>query len=66
MLVLEELEKEVMALPKKKYADFRKWFLEQDFAHWDKEIQRDSESGKLDFLVQEAQSEMKSGNLKPL
>jgi hypothetical protein len=66
MLMLEELEKEVMALPKKKYADFRKWFLKQDFANWDKEIEQDSESGKLDFLVQEAQAEMKSGKLKPL
>jgi len=66
MLVLEELKKEVMALPKSVYSDFRKWFLEQDFANWDKEIQKDSESGKLDFLVQEAQSEMTSGKLKPL
>jgi hypothetical protein len=66
MIALEELEKEVMALPKSMYSDFRKWFLEQDFVNWDKEIQQDSESGKLDFLVQEAQSEMKSGNLKPL
>jgi hypothetical protein len=66
MIALEELEKEVMALTKTMYADFRKWFLEQDFANWDKEIKQDSESGKLDFLIQEAQSEMKSGNLKPL
>ena len=66
MLALEEIEKEVLALPKNKYSDFRKWFLELDFNSWDKEIEKNSESGKLDFLIQEAISEKASGLLKQL
>jgi len=66
MLALEEIEKEVLALPKNKYSDFRKWFLGLDFNSWDKEIEKDSESGKLDFLIQEAISEKASGQLKQL
>ena len=62
MLLLKKLEKEVMALPKSEYSSFRRWFLDHDFAIWDNKIAQDSESGKLDFLVQEAHDEMKSGD----
>ena len=42
------------------------WFLEHDWEEWDKQIQTDSESGKLDFLVQEAMNEKKQGRLRDL
>ena len=66
MLALEEIEKEILDLPKNKYSDFRKWFLDLDYKSWDKEIEKDSDSGKLDFLMQEAISEKDSGQLRPL
>ena len=66
MLAIEEIEKEILALPKNKYSDFRKWFLDLDYKSWDKEIEKDSESGKLDFLMQEATAEKESGQLRPL
>ena len=66
MLAIEDIEKEILALPKNKYADFRQWFLDLDYKSWDKEIEKDSESGKLDFLMQEATAEKESGQLRPL
>ena len=33
---------------------FRQWFLEEDWKRWDEEIEEDSKSGKLDFLIREA------------
>jgi hypothetical protein len=39
---------------------------EKDWERWDKEIEADSQSGRLDFLVREAREEKTKGNLKDL
>ena len=39
------------------YLQFRQWFNELDWAKWDRQIEADSESGKLDFLIAEARKE---------
>ncbi len=54
MTRLEELERTIISLPKKEYAELRRWFLEKDWEEWDREIEEDSKTGKLDFLVREA------------
>ena len=63
---IEEIEKAVASLPVEEYRQFREWFLERDWAQWDKQIQADSESGKLDFLVKEAMDEKSRGKLRDL
>ncbi len=57
MLALKEIEKEILTLPKKDYSNLRNWFYSQDSEKWDDQIKQDSESGKLDFLINEALSE---------
>jgi hypothetical protein len=54
MTRIEQLENDVTALPETEYAQFRRWFLERDSERWDREIEADAKSGKLDFLFQEA------------
>lgn len=66
MTRIEELEGAVAALPAEEYLRFREWFLGRDQAQWDKQIRADSQSGKLDFLVNEAMEEKKRGDLKDL
>jgi hypothetical protein len=66
MTGIEEIEKAVASLPVEEYRQFREWFLERDWAQWDKQIQADSESGKLDFLVKEAMDEKIRGKLRDL
>ena len=66
MTRIEEIENEVSSLPVEEYRQFRDWFLERDWAQWDKQIQADSESGKLDFLVKEAMGEKNRGDLRDL
>ncbi len=66
MLALKEIEKEILTLPEKDYSDLRKWFYSRDLKQWDDEITKDSESGKLDFLIHEALSEKNSAKLKNL
>jgi hypothetical protein len=63
---IEEIKNAVVSLPADEYRQFRDWFLERDWAQWDKQIQADSESGKLDFLVKEAMDEKNRGKLRDL
>lgn len=55
MIRIEEIENAAVSLPKQEYQEFRRWFLERDWERWDREIEEDAKSGKLDFLVKEAE-----------
>jgi len=66
MSKLEEIEMAVSALPEKEYAQFREWFFERDWETWDRQIEADSGSGKLDFLVREARDAKDAGRLEIL
>jgi len=66
MLAVEEIEKEILSLEKKDYSTLRNWFYTKDLENWDKEIEKDSMSGKLDHLINEAISEKNLNQLKSL
>ena len=66
MTKVEELEKAITSLPEEDYSRIRQWFLDRDWKKWDREIEADAESGKLDFLLQEAAEAKKSNQLKDL
>lgn len=66
MIRIEEIKNAIVSLPIDEYRKFRDWFLERDWEQWDKQIQADSESGKLDFLVEEAKDEKNQGKLREL
>jgi len=66
MMRIEDIKNAVDSLPVAEYRQFRDWFMERDWAQWDKQIQADSESGKLDFLVEEAMNEKNRGKLRNL
>jgi hypothetical protein len=61
---LAELETAVRHLTEQEYGEFRRWFLERDWEAWDQQIEADSASGKLDFLVREARDAKDSGKLR--
>ena len=66
MTRLEELELAIESLPDDEYSQFRRWFLERDWEKWDREIEADSSSGKLDFLIKEAHDAKAKRTLKDL
>ncbi|MBI5747790.1 MAG: hypothetical protein HZA00_01605 [Nitrospinae bacterium] len=66
MLKVEEIEATIESLSDDEYARLREWFYERDWKKWDRQIEADSESGKLDFLIKEALNEKAKGNLKEL
>ena len=50
MTNVQELERAVASLPEDEYGRFRRWFLEEDWKKWDRQVEADSASGRLDFL----------------
>jgi hypothetical protein len=66
MTKLEELEQAIEKLPEDEYQQFRRWFLEKDWERWDKQIEEDSKTGKLDFLVKEAIDAKRGKRLRDL
>lgn len=66
MSKVEEILCSIESLPKKEFDHLREWFYERDWERWDTQIEADSASGKLDFLVKEALDEKVKGKLKEL
>lgn len=58
----KSIEKAVEALPPSELAEFRRWFAEFDAAAWDKQIEQDAASGKLDRLAAEALDDFNPGS----
>ncbi|MBI5593973.1 MAG: hypothetical protein HY881_26285 [Deltaproteobacteria bacterium] len=54
MSQVEMLEETVKQLSPSERAAFRSWFIEFDATEWDRQIEMDSDTGKLDRLVQNA------------
>ena len=54
---IEKIQQAILALPEAEYKQLRQWFSELDWEKWDREIEADSDAGKLDFLIAEANEE---------
>ena len=66
MSTVAEIQQAIMSLPKSEYAQLRRWLQDYDWEEWDREIEVDSEEGKLDFLAAEAAEAKRQGTLKEL
>lgn len=63
---VENIEQQVQALSPEELAQFRAWFLEFDWAAWDRQIEQDVRVGKLEGLAQKALRDHAAGKTKPL
>jgi hypothetical protein len=63
---VEELKSAIKLLSPEEFSYLWRWFSEQEWAVWDQQLARDSLSGKLDFLIEEALSERANNKLKAL
>ena len=63
---IEKIEQEVQALSPDELAQFRAWFLEYDWAAWDRQIERDAQVGRLDDLAAKALRDHSTGKTTPL
>ena len=63
---IEKIEQDVQALSPDELAQFRAWFLEYDWAAWDRQIERDAASSRLDDLAAKALRDHAAGKTTPL
>jgi hypothetical protein len=66
MTQIEAIQAEIESLSREDFARLREWIAERDWQNWDRQIERDSAAGKLDFLREEAQSAKQKGELREL
>jgi hypothetical protein len=63
---VKSIEQAVESLPPSELAEFRRWFAEFDAAVWDRQIEQDAASGKLDGLAAEALADYHAGPAREL
>jgi hypothetical protein len=66
MSKIDDLKAEIERLPSEEFAEIFRWLSEKDWEQWDKEIEADSQAGRLDLLLREARDEKAKGTLKDL
>jgi hypothetical protein len=66
MIQIEMLEQQIAELDDASFSRLRDWFIEFDQARWDKKLEADSNSGKLDFLINAALAEHEAGLTRDL
>lgn len=66
MSKVESIEREIVELSSTELAAFRNWFREFDAEAWDRQIEEDARSGKLDSLANTALESFQSGSRSEL
>ena len=46
---IAKIQEDILALSKTDYQQLRQWFNELEWDEWDRQIEEDSNAGKLDF-----------------
>ncbi|MGB5772884.1 MAG: hypothetical protein WBM32_23895 [Crocosphaera sp.] len=66
MTQIELLKQHIVELDDDSFAQLRDWLIEFDQTRWDKQLEADSNAGKLDFLINAALAEHEAGKTKDL
>ncbi len=66
MSKVESIEQQIKALSPEELSQLRAWFLEFDWALWDRQLERDVAAGKLEALAEKALRDHASGKTTPL
>ena len=66
MTNIAKIQEEILALSKTDYQQLKQWLDELEWGEWDRQIEEDSNAGRLDFLIAEAREAEEKGTLKKL
>lgn len=66
MTKLEQIEKSVSELGPKEFEAFSAWFEALQAERWDRQIEADAASGKLDHLADKALADFRTGKTREL
>jgi hypothetical protein len=65
-MTIEEIERAVSQLPPEDLARFRTWFEEFEAARFDRKIEQDAASGRLDRLAEQALADYRQGRTREI
>jgi hypothetical protein len=63
---VEQLEEEIKKLSAEEFAKLREWLLEVDGKEWDRQIERDAATGKLEKLFAKSLAEHRAGKSREI
>ncbi|HEX8649479.1 MAG TPA: hypothetical protein VF708_01465 [Pyrinomonadaceae bacterium] len=63
---IKEIESAIAQLPPSELAELAKWFEEFQARVWDKQLEQDMKSGRLDTLLKKAEQDFEQGQCDPL
>ena len=66
MSTVPEIKRAILDLPKAEYAEIIEWLYELEEEDWDRQIEEDATTGRLDFLKAQAEEAMRNGTLEDL
>lgn len=66
MSSLTEIQQAIVSLTRSDYAELMRWLDEYDWEQWDRQIEADSDAGKLDFLLSQVREAKGQGTLEDL
>ncbi|HEV3270705.1 MAG TPA: hypothetical protein VGZ93_00820 [Candidatus Methylacidiphilales bacterium] len=66
MSTVAEIEAAISNLPPHDFAQVRNWLLERDNLLWDKQIEENAATGRLDHVIKEIENDIAAGRTKPL
>ena len=67
MTTISEIQQAIIRLSKSDFTQLRRWLNEyEDWEEWDRQIETDSDEGKLDFLVAQATEAKRHDTLEDL
>ena len=63
---VDEIEKAIIKLSPEERARLRAWLEEMDSDEWDRQIEADAKSGKLDKLIEASEAEFRAGRFREI
>lgn len=66
VMTVSQIESAIKELPPEELSRLSAWFEKFEAEVWDAQIESDLESGKLQSLIEVAESDFAEGNCKPL
>jgi hypothetical protein len=62
---VEQMQEEIAKLSRKEFGKLANWIVEERNRRWDQQLEEDSASGALDFLLAEVEGEISKGRTLP-
>lgn len=59
------IEQAIAQLSPSDFGELERWFQDEINRKWDRQLEADSESGALDFLIKEVEEDLAQGRTRP-